>query len=107
MEGEDAHCSPGYLEHRTALHIGTASPSEVTAGAPSGAGAYHSAGCRRRAEQGMASELGITEEKVARWRRRFLTGGIAALQKDAPRPGRPRTVTTGKVKQIVNRTTQE
>ena len=55
----------------------------------------------------IASELGITEEKVARWRRRFLTGGIAALQKDAPRPGRPRTVTTGKVKQIVNRTTQE
>src|SRR5215467_10123899 len=55
----------------------------------------------------IASELGITEEKVARWRRRFLTGGIAALQKDAPRPGRPRTVTTGKVKQIVTKTTQE
>src|SRR5215510_10921765 len=58
MEGEDAHCSPGYLEHRTALHIGTASPSEVTAGAPSGAGAYHSAGCRRRAEQGYCERIG-------------------------------------------------
>jgi len=55
----------------------------------------------------IAGELGTTEEKVARWRRRFLSGGIAALQKDAPRPGRPRTVTPGKVKQIVTKTTQE
>ena len=55
----------------------------------------------------IASELGITEEKVARWRRRFLIGGIAALQKDASRPGRPRTVAPGKVKQIVKKTTQE
>src|SRR5262249_58150373 len=50
----------------------------------------------------MASELGITEEKVARWRRRFLTGGIAALQKDAPRPGRPRPAPTRPPQHIPN-----
>jgi len=55
----------------------------------------------------IAAELGITPEKAARWRARFLDGGIAGLQKDAPRPGRPRTVPADKVKQIVDKTTQE
>ncbi len=65
-----------------------------------------------RAAEGMqnkeiASELGITPEKVARWRERFLTDGIAGLKKDAPRPGRPHTVSGGKVKEIVDKTTQQ
>jgi len=65
-----------------------------------------------RAAEGMqnkeiASELGITPEKVARWRERFLTDGIAGLKKDAPRPGRPHTVPAGKVKEIVDKTTQQ
>src|ERR1700681_542316 len=55
----------------------------------------------------IAAELGIMPEKAARWRNRFLRGGIAALQKDAPRSGRPRTVPATKVKQIVDKTTQE
>jgi transposase len=55
----------------------------------------------------IAAELGITPEKAARWRNRFLDGGFAALQKDAPRPGRPQTVPASKVKQIVNKTTQD
>jgi hypothetical protein len=47
-----------------------------------------------RAAEGMenqqiARQMGITPEKVARWRNRFLQGSIAALQKDTPRPGRP------------------
>jgi transposase len=58
-------------------------------------------------DKDIAAELGITPEKAARWRNRFLEGGIAALRKDAPRPGRPRTVSAGKVKQIVQKTTQE
>ena len=41
----------------------------------------------------IAPELGITPEKAARWRNRFLDGGLAALEKDAPRPGRRRTIT--------------
>ena len=42
-------------------------------------------------DKDIAAELGITAEKAARWRRRFREGGVAALRKDAPRPGRPRT----------------
>jgi transposase len=55
----------------------------------------------------IAAEMSITPEKVARWRDRFLGGGSAALPKDAPRPGRPRTVAAAKVKQIIDKTTQE
>jgi len=58
-------------------------------------------------DKDIAAELGITPEKAARWRNRFLQGGVAALRKDAPRPGRPRTVATDKVRQIVTKTTQE
>lgn len=57
--------------------------------------------------QDIAAESGITPEKAARWRNRFLDGGLAALEKDAPRPGQPRTVPASKVKQIVQKTTQE
>src|ERR1700748_1339741 len=48
--------------------------------------------------------MGITPEKAARWRKRFLAGGIAALQKDAPRPGRTRTITDRRVKKVVEMT---
>jgi len=55
----------------------------------------------------IAAELKITPEKAARWRNRFLEGGWAALQKDAPRPGRPPVITEAQVKQVVDKTTQE
>jgi transposase len=59
------------------------------------------------ASKDIARELGITLEKAARWRNRFLGGGLAARQKDASRPGRPHTVAAGKVQEIVDKTTQE
>jgi transposase len=49
----------------------------------------------------IAQELGITPEKAARWRNRFLDGGVAALEKDAPRPGRPRTIADCQAKRVV------
>ena len=52
----------------------------------------------------IARRMGITPEKAARWRKRFLAGGIAALQKDAPRPGRTRTITDRHVKKVVEMT---
>src|SRR6201987_5178083 len=52
----------------------------------------------------IARRMGITPEKAARWRKRFLAGGIAALQKDAPRPGRTRTITERQVKKVVKMT---
>jgi transposase len=53
----------------------------------------------------IAAELGITPEKAARWRKRFLEGGSQALAKDAPRPGRGRTIKDRKVASIVKLTT--
>ncbi len=55
----------------------------------------------------IAAELNITPEKAARWRNRFLEGGWTALQKDAPRPGGPRTITDRQIAEVVEKTTQE
>ncbi len=52
----------------------------------------------------IARRMGMMPEKAARWRRRFLQGGIAALEKDAPRPGRTRTITDRRVKRVVEMT---
>jgi len=54
--------------------------------------------------QQIALRMGITPEKAARWRKRFLAGGIAALEKDAPRPGRTRRITDRQVKRVVEMT---
>ena len=52
----------------------------------------------------IARRMNPTEKKTARWRSRFLAGGIAALQKDAPRPGKPRTIAEQQVKRVVEMT---
>jgi len=58
-------------------------------------------------DQQIAEQLGITPEKAARWRNRFLDGGVAALQKDAPRPGRTPTISQTQVQQVIEKTTRE
>jgi transposase len=55
----------------------------------------------------IAEEVGISNQKAARWRKRFLKLGLAGLEKDAPRPGRTPTITSAKVQEIVRKTTQE
>src|SRR6185312_13067086 len=52
-------------------------------------------------------EMRITPEKAARWRNRYLDGGISALEKDATRPGRPRTITDNSTAEVIRKTTQE
>ena len=52
----------------------------------------------------IAAKMDITPEKAARWRNRFLAGGIAALKKDAPRPGRTRTIDEQRVNKLVEMT---
>ena len=52
----------------------------------------------------IAKRMNLTEKKTARWRSRFLAGGMAALQKDAPRPGKPRTISDVQVKRVVEMT---
>lgn len=54
----------------------------------------------------IAELLSIPRQKAARWRKRFLALGVAGLEKDAPRPGRPAIITTQKVQDVVARTTQ-
>jgi len=55
----------------------------------------------------IAAKLRIMPEKAARWRNRFLDGGLAALDKDAPRPGRTPTITPSKIQEVIRKTTQE
>ena len=59
-------------------------------------------------DQQIASELGITPEKAARWRNRYLDGGIERPGKDASRPGRPRTdQRDARTAEVIRKTTQE
>ena len=51
-----------------------------------------------RENKQIAQQVGITPEKVARWRNRFVENGIAALETDALRSGRTRTITDRQVK---------
>jgi transposase len=55
----------------------------------------------------IAGEIGISNQKAARWRKRFLKMGLAGLEKDAPRPGRTPTITSAKVQEVIRKTTQE
>src|SRR5215471_14125522 len=55
----------------------------------------------------IAAEIGVSNQKAARWRKRFLKMGLAGLEKDAPRPGRRPSITAAKVREVVRKTTQE
>ena len=55
----------------------------------------------------IAVEAGLDRRQVALWRQRFLNGGIDALRKDAPRTGRPATVTAEMESRIVQATLYE
>lgn len=55
----------------------------------------------------IAAELGISAQKVSRWRSRFLTHGLAGLEKDAPRPGRTPAIPAETVARVIQMTTQQ
>jgi transposase len=55
----------------------------------------------------IAAALNISNQKAARWRKRFLQKGFLGLEKDAPRPGKPRTITAAKIREVVQKTTRE
>jgi transposase len=52
----------------------------------------------------ISSVLGISNQKAARWRRRFLKLGLPALEKDAPRPGRKPAIPSSLKEKLVRRT---
>ena len=51
----------------------------------------------------VAAELGVDQQTVGKWRRRFLKDRLDGLS-DGPRSGRPRTVGDGQVAQVIDRT---
>jgi transposase len=55
----------------------------------------------------IAARMKITPKKVSRWRKRFLTLGMAGLQQDAPRPGRTPSIPASVVRRVVNMTTRQ
>jgi hypothetical protein len=52
----------------------------------------------------IAAELGIANQKSARWRAGFLGMGIAGLEKDAPRPGRTPSIAAETVENVIAKT---
>jgi transposase len=55
----------------------------------------------------IAAKIGISNQKAARWRKRFLQFGLAGLEKDAPGRGRRPTITPVQVQEVIRKTTQE
>ena len=60
-----------------------------------------------KADVEIAQALHITRQTAGRWRRRFLDRGIAGIEKDAPRSGRPRRIAANKIDEIVSLTTRQ
>ncbi|MCE2436758.1 MAG: helix-turn-helix domain-containing protein [Pseudomonadales bacterium] len=54
----------------------------------------------------IAESLGISRPTASKWRKRFPEGGMAALN-DAPRSGRPRSLTSDRVSKWVHLSLQE
>jgi transposase len=60
----------------------------------------------RKSDQEIAQAVGVVRQTVSLWRNRFVEHGIAGIEKDAPRSGRPRTITLARTDEIVRLTTQ-
>lgn len=59
-------------------------------------------------ENGEISEiLGMSRQKVGRWRNRYREHGLAGIEKDAYRPGRKKAISKRTVNKVVRLTTQE
>jgi transposase len=54
----------------------------------------------------IAARLNISNQKAARWRKRFLQLDLAGLVKDAPRPGRKPAISSQVKEELIRRTTQ-
>jgi len=52
----------------------------------------------------IAAQLGTDANTVARWRNRFAAGGLAGIEKDAPRGGRPATARKRLARKIIEKT---
>jgi transposase/DNA-binding CsgD family transcriptional regulator len=57
-----------------------------------------------RPNYAIAVQLKVSRPTVIHWRRRFATGGVNGLLKDAPRPGRNKRISPETIKQVVDAT---
>jgi transposase len=55
----------------------------------------------------IAEQLGTARQTVSRWLSRYVQQGLAGVEKDAPRSGRPPLILPSKIAEIVAKTTQE
>ena len=55
-------------------------------------------------DKAIADAMGLTAKKVSRWRKRFLTMGLAGLEKDAPRSGRKPSISSSRIQRVVEMT---
>jgi transposase len=53
----------------------------------------------------IAAAVGVTNQKAARWRKRFLNKGLSGLEKDAPRAGRTPSIPKTTVDRVIALTT--
>ena len=60
-----------------------------------------------KSNQEIAAQLGVKVQTVGRWRNRFAELGIAGIEKDLPRGGRPRQPREQVESEIIRKTTQE
>jgi transposase len=60
-----------------------------------------------RQDIAIAQDLGITRQKAARWRARFVKLGIEGLRQDAFRPGRKKMIGPSKTKAVVRKTLEQ
>ena len=61
----------------------------------------------RKPDQEIAQAMGIARQTAALWRGRFVEHGIAGIEKDATRSGRPRVILPAKIDEVVSKTTRE
>jgi len=52
----------------------------------------------------IGEELGLSAPTVQLWRDRFVSTGVEGISKDAPRPGRSKTISEQKIKEVVEAT---
>lgn len=57
--------------------------------------------------QQIGERMGISRLKAGRWRQRYAEGGLAGIEKDAPRPGRRREITPAQRAAAVDKTLGE
>jgi transposase len=61
-------------------------------------------GCENR---DIAAQIGATRQTVGQWRERYREFGLAGIEKDAPRGGRPANIRSAIERQIIDKTTRE